>query len=440
MIMHPLHLISQGANTKNIIMRKIYLKNFKGFKEAFFEMKDVNFFVGENSTGKTSILKLINILSDPRFWFNSEFNNDEVEFGYFEEIINKGITEKEFHIGMEAPFGKKKKQEAILLEFAEKDAIPIVKRIKLSLQSDDILISFKAKEIHYRVKERKDYEFDSWVKDFNFPKKFQKIQISPREIPLSLALTLIEGKIQHSDRDLSKGFGMQIRSFFNNYTWLAPIRAKAKRTYDSFKIKFSPEGEHIPSLLKDLLTKGSKTKNKELIQTLERFGKQSNLFDKIEINDLGKSKSSPFGINVLYNDVPIKLPNVGYGVSQVLPLIVEILSSTKQFISIQQPEVHLHPKAQSAFGEFIFDSFKTNNNQFAIETHSDFTINRFRYCLSKSRATKDLPTSQVIFFQRDIHGTNLTQLQINEKGEFVDKIPSSYRDFFIDEELKLLEL
>ena len=50
-------------------MPTIYLNNFRGFKKSYLTLTDVNFLVGENSTGKTSILKLIKLLSDPRFWF-----------------------------------------------------------------------------------------------------------------------------------------------------------------------------------------------------------------------------------------------------------------------------------------------------------------------------------------------------------------------------------
>lgn len=40
-------------------MKSLYFKNFKGFKEELNDFKDVNFLVGENSTGKTSVLKLV---------------------------------------------------------------------------------------------------------------------------------------------------------------------------------------------------------------------------------------------------------------------------------------------------------------------------------------------------------------------------------------------
>src|SRR5690606_7443808 len=79
---------------KKNYMEKIFLKNYKGFRNQIIELEDINFLVGENSTGKTSILKIINLLSSAEFRFDFEFNNSEVELGYFDEIISKNITEK----------------------------------------------------------------------------------------------------------------------------------------------------------------------------------------------------------------------------------------------------------------------------------------------------------------------------------------------------------
>ena len=56
-------------------MKTLYLDNYKGFVKTFIPFLDVNFFVGENSTGKTAILNLLNILSTPSFWISPEFNN-----------------------------------------------------------------------------------------------------------------------------------------------------------------------------------------------------------------------------------------------------------------------------------------------------------------------------------------------------------------------------
>ena len=46
----------------------IFVDNFRGFRDTCIPITDVNFLVGENSTGKTSILGLLKLLAGPRFF------------------------------------------------------------------------------------------------------------------------------------------------------------------------------------------------------------------------------------------------------------------------------------------------------------------------------------------------------------------------------------
>ncbi|GAA0876773.1 AAA family ATPase [Wandonia haliotis] len=427
-------------------MEKIYLKNYKGFKQQFVELKDVNFLVGENSTGKTSFLKIINLLSSPEFWYNYEFNNNEVELGYFEEIINKKTQDNHFQIGIEKPNfddddDKKKKQQTfrVIFEFTEENSVPIISQIKFQIEKFDVLVKFTKKQITYRIKQTEVTDFEKWAVDFEFPKQYKRINIPHKQLPLSILIRFIEREIMKNNDEFKfrTSFGQEM--LYPSYKWLAPIRAKAKRTYESYKIKFSPEGDHIPSILRQILGNKSNLEKNKIITILESFGKDSNLFDKIEIRELGKKNSSPFEIIVKYKDIEIKLPNVGYGVSQSLPIIIEVLSTKKTCFSIQQPEVHLHPKAQAAFGSFLYNAVKNDQNKFIIETHSDFTINRLRHKLHSSKKEVNFDT-KVLFFERNIDGNSITNIEIKKDGAFAKKVPTSYRDFFIDEELKLLEL
>ena len=69
-------------------MEILYVDNFRGFTDTYIPIKDVNFLVGENSTGKTSILSLLCLLRSSVFWLGQSFNNDEVELGQFGDIVN----------------------------------------------------------------------------------------------------------------------------------------------------------------------------------------------------------------------------------------------------------------------------------------------------------------------------------------------------------------
>jgi predicted ATPase len=75
----------------------------------------------------------------------------------------------------------------------------------------------------------------------------------------------------------------------------------------------------------------------------------------------------------------INLVDVGYGVSQVLPIIVDaIREPPRSTFLLQQPEVHLHPRAQAELGSFLGALAKQQQKRFIIETHSDYMIDRIR--------------------------------------------------------------
>lgn len=104
-------------------------------------------------------------------------------------------------------------------------------------------------------------------------------------------------------------------------------------------------GEHTPLLLKKLLSDNSQ-KARTIIAELNKYGKESGLFDELVIE--GENEEKPFSIEVKYDNMRLNLKNVGYGVSQVLPIIIEMLTSKGEYFCVQQPEVHLHPRAQAA--------------------------------------------------------------------------------------------
>lgn len=421
-------------------MHKLYLNNFKGFQRQFIEITDVNFLVGENSTGKTTLINIINILNNQEFWFRGDFNIGDIQFGHFEEILSKNSSSKTFQIGMEKT--KKSYEDdnvekvfRVLLEFGAIKSLPVLKSVKFSEGNFTISCKMNDNSVKAFYKDFAIESFNDWI-DYEVKGKSFNTGMGMRGLPLILMLQIISSRIQDETKIKMENSIIDIVSA-NSYTWLAPIRAKAKRIYESYNAKFSPEGDHIPSLLRTLL-RDVKNREKNL-RILEKFGKDSHLFDTIEVKDFGAKESSPFEINIKYNGIAIKLPNVGYGVSQVLPLIIEMLASRSNLYSIQQPEVHLHPKAQAAFGSFLYKSCINEKHSFLIETHSDYTINRFRYIMSNDEKEHNLKC-QILFFKRTPEGNQIIPVEIGPKGNYRDNVPEDYTEFFIDEELKLLEL
>ncbi|PSV32986.1 DUF3696 domain-containing protein [Photobacterium sp. GB-72] len=76
----------------------------------------------------------------------------------------------------------------------------------------------------------------------------------------------------------------------------------------------------------------------------------------------------------LHNDIEVSAADIGAGVSQVFPLIVAAAYANKGLICVEQPELHIHPKAQVGLGDLLTQV--DEKNQFLIETHSEHLILR----------------------------------------------------------------
>src|SRR5204863_8326118 len=82
---------------------------------------------------------------------------------------------------------------------------------------------------------------------------------------------------------------------------------------------------------------------------------------------------------------PFNLSDVGYGISQSLPVVVEsaLGGDSSRLLLLQQPEVHLDPRAQAALGSFFTQLVASQERQLIIETHSDYLVDRVRQEIAK---------------------------------------------------------
>jgi predicted ATPase len=120
---------------------------------------------------------------------------------------------------------------------------------------------------------------------------------------------------------------------------------------------------------------------------------------------------------------------------------MEMLQSKSGLFSIQQPEVHLHPKAQSAFGGFLYQVVQHEKGTMTsvVETHSDYIIDRFRYRMKES---ENKVPAQVLFFRNDGKHNIITSVKIKNDGKYDTESEAfeDFRSFFIDESLRVMEL
>lgn len=132
------------------------------------------------------------------------------------------------------------------------------------------------------------------------------------------------------------------------------------------------------------------------------FGRESGLFADIKIRGRGAQMSDPFQLQVKVRTGPhANIMDVGYGVSQSLPILVDVLTAaesgrsrglrrgTERTFLLQQPEVHLHPRGQAELANLFIEAFRKNGSRFLIETHSDYIVDRVRISVRKRKLKPD---------------------------------------------------
>jgi predicted ATP-dependent endonuclease of OLD family len=424
----------------------IYVDNYRGFSDLTLPLKQVNFLVGENSTGKSSLLKLIRLFMSPEFWISPARTIQEIEpdLAVFKDVVSKNSDIKFFFkVGLiysEIKNGNQKISFSIFKFTNHADSVFLKRYIRysdnsiLKLEFTKTLPKFKL----YKTDNLENSEdgvlnlFKKTISEDTVDNTgfitFPKGMANP---PLSIAISIAESLL--TSKDIKWNEFRATFPFSLNNSWIAPIRSKPHRIYDGMNLSFTPEGEHAPFVLRKNLK--SKSSSEKFRLDIETFGVESRLFDSIKAHSYGKSMQSPFEILVEISNSTVNINNVGYGVSQVLPLVVDFLSQKRStnFV-VQQPEVHLHPKAQASLGDLVANIAREEGHSFFLETHSDFMIDRFRMNLKFNEKKVE---TQVLFFTRNEYGNSACVIDIAENGKYIN-VPAGYKDFFIKEEFNLL--
>jgi hypothetical protein len=204
---------------------------------------------------------------------------------------------------------------------------------------------------------------------------------------------------------------------------MGPSRRSPERWY--IFTGTSPEdvgyrGDLLPDLLfrrSDLITAANKW--------LERLG----IGYALRVRPIGKNVSDLFEVRLVdrmrSKEVDVALSDVGFGISQILPFLVQSLASNGQIISIEQPEVHIHPKLQADLGDLLAAVIaEPYSHQFLIETHSEHLILRLQK-LVRERQLKPEQIS-VIFVSRGPEGSRAQRLHLDEQGRFLDEWPGGF--------------
>lgn len=439
-------------------MPGLILRNFRGFANAVIPFApSANFFVGENSTGKSSILGLIDILSSHQFYFSHRLQSDYVDFSSYADAVSARTPNAELTIGYyRFSYSKTKRGtiDAISISFTENNTRCEVGAVNYIANGFLISAKFRRTRVEFSVhkaiisNDTKPLEAAIALVEKNFNQMIGETVFEghyshenlPMPSPLLSVLSILQVEnIRQSEEDPKPQIAPYPLAIFNG-KWISPIRALPENISTTAFSEYSPEGKHTPEIIRrGFGAKANKSLASKLKEKVVSFGENSHLFDALVVKEYGDDPKDPYEVQVLLGGANQRLSNVGYGVSQSLPILTEIAAASQgeQFV-VQQPEVHLHPRAQAAFGDLMFEMCNERQHQFFVETHSDFLIDRFRFRMNKSTSRKK-PLAQILFFEKNKKGDNIAHsIKIAPNGRLSNPIPDTYRSFFLREELTIL--
>jgi len=439
------------------MLNKLSLSNFKAFqKMEELEIRNLTVVVGRNSCGKSSLMQSLLLLkqtldsqSTTPLCLEGKYlkysNLKELSFGLPPVHTAKigyelFLSDEESKVSGKVKIGyKNSKKDELYIPRLSEYSVEIDKDGKVISTSFTSMSKSKAKTTFKR--------FIQHFKDEGFGQLSDAKVLFHKFLPESMQLSFIKTSSE-GDEELKKikipffttmDEEMELNSLLNSelksIRYLSPIRATPERAYVHYSQDVSSLNEDGSNSAHILWAKrGSevkwKQKNYKLSEAVNQCIDTIGLSQEISPDKVGDIiykvgiKESSSGSNV-------SLADVGFGYSQVIPIILlGLLSSKENLMLIEQPEIHLHPSSAGNLAD-LFLGFVEDDKRFIIETHSQEFINKLRLRVIQNPELKK-KINIVFVEQNQGESSSIKQFEIDEKGMFPE-----WPDGFIDESEKL---
>ena len=365
----------------------------EGYKSLYdrsrIEIRSLTLLAGANSSGKSSIIQPLLLLKQtleaPYAPGALLLSGSNVRFTSSQQVFSR-ISPKTNKFTVKIYYGE---QDCISLSFGKKPSQKAIEIIEALYQKEEKIIDL------------------SPIKDFRFmyleQMFFAQIQDPKNKIVPSQIL----------DNNPSS-----LISFIRNLIHVPGVRGNPQRTYQTSAVDQVFPGtfeNYIASIIQNWQSKKDQRLS-QLSRNLYRLG----LANKIQANSINEAEVElKVTRSIAGSKEMVSIADVGFGVSQILPVLVALLvAKPEQLVFIEQPEIHLHPRAQVALAEILIDA-ANRGVRVVIETHSELLLLAVQSLVSENRIRPD--RVRLHWFTRLENGASqITSAELDQAGAFGD--------------------
>ena len=443
------------------MLKTLRIKNFKAWKDTGeLRMAPLTVFFGPNSAGKSSIghlllaLKQTVISADRRRAINLGDSNSLVDLGTYEDCINShDITRAmEFSIAWTLPKrleirdpltssavydGNSLKLDVQII--ANGNGQPAIRKLEYLLSGGTrsaLDVSYGHGENGSFLLNSKGYSFTRttgrpWSLDE--PEKFYRISDQTRA--------------RFQNASFLSDFSLAVEALFGSLHHLGPLREEPRRIYqwsgESYE-DVGAKGENIIGAMLAAQAQGRKLNRKaravmaDFFPFIAQWLKEIGIIYSFELRPVAEGRKE---YEVLIKTHPkaseVRITDVGFGISQVLPAIVQAFySPPESIVLMEQPEIHLHPHVQAGLADVFISAIKSRekeshrNVQLIVESHSEHFLDRLQRRIAEQELN---PESVAVYFCSVNRGEPcIEELKIDEYGE-ISNWPESFFGNEMDE-------
>ena len=446
------------------MLKKLRIRNFKGWKDTGdIRMAPISLFFGANSSGKSSIGQLLMMLKqtvespDRKAVFYPGGKNSAVQLGSYQEMVFHRNPEKKiaFDYRWSLTEDLKFKNPRTDQNFSG-DELDFSAEVELSDTTKNLL---QVSEFKYRLLSKDEQSLSigmsrkSDKREYDVScEQYKLVKEKMRAWPLKDVVRFYgfpdEVVAYYQNADFVQDLNFAHEKLFNSIFYLGPLRTKAERLYTWGGI--TPEsvgftGENTVAAIlaaRDRrISLGYKKWAKPLEEIIALQLTEMGLIEDFKVRPISTQRQEyEVKVSTKGSRDSVDLPDVGFGISQVLPVLVQCFyAPAGSIILMEQPEIHLHPNAQSALADVMIDVINSRedgddrNIQLIIETHSEHFLRR----LQRRIAEDALPQEKVSAYFANIAKTpaTLEPLQIDDVGN----VKNWPENFFGDEMGDIIE-